>query len=72
MAAMSDFRDVTSLLRDFSSASMSARVGSAMAAVDLCGDGDSGGWLAAVDEWSERVGKDRRDRDTRLSRALNP
>jgi hypothetical protein len=37
--------------------------------------GEGGGlvWVAAaVDEGLERVGEDRRDRDTRLSRASNP
>jgi hypothetical protein len=39
-------------------------------------DHDDGGglgwWAAAVEEWVERVGEDRRDRDTRLSRASSP
>jgi len=36
------------------------------------GDGGAAelGWAAAEDELEERVGEDRRDRDTRLSRAL--
>jgi len=49
-AAMSDFREFTSVLRDFSSVSTSARVGSAMDAVELCGEGGGGWWEAAEDE----------------------
>ena len=38
-------------------------------------DGDGGGLgfgAAAVEGWVERVGEDRHDRDTRLSRSSNP
>lgn len=58
---------------------ISAPVGSAMigakatAAAGAAEVGESGaaaaGWAAAEDDWEERVGEDRRDLDTRLSRA---
>jgi hypothetical protein len=42
-------------------------------AVEDCGDGGGlGWWSAAVAGWVERVGEDRRDHDTRLSRAPSP
>jgi len=47
---MSDFREFTSELRDFSALSTSARVGSAMDAVELSVEGGGGWWEAAEDE----------------------
>ena len=50
-------------------------VGSAMARGWAVEGGDGGGleWVAAaVDDWVDRVGEDRRDRDTRLSSASAP
>jgi hypothetical protein len=42
-------------------------------AVEDCGDGGGLGWRSvAVAGRVERVGEDRRDRDTRLSRAPSP
>jgi hypothetical protein len=45
----------------------------ATAAAGAAEVGESGaaaaGWTAAEDDWEERVGEDRRDLDTRLSRA---
>ena len=79
MAAMSDFKVVISAVRDFSCAMISARVGSAMVLWSVAeaveGGGKDGGLAmaaAAVEERLERVGEDRRDRDTRLSRAVVP
>jgi hypothetical protein len=41
--------------------------------VEYWGEGGGLVWgAAAVDEWAERVGEDRLDLDTRLSRAPNP
>ena len=79
MAAKSDFKVFISALMDFSMSMTSASVGSDMVAglgAEAVGDGGDGGGLgfgaAAVEGWVERVGEDRRDRDTRLSRASNP
>ena len=74
MAAMSDFKVVISAVRDFSCAMISAREGSAMV-LRLVAEAVDGGLAmaaAAVEERLERVGEDRRDRDTRLSRAVVP
>jgi hypothetical protein len=63
------------VVRDFSTSMTSLMVGSAMARGWAVGGGDGGGleWAAAaVDDWVERVGGDRRDRDTRLSSASAP
>ena len=56
-----------------------ARVGSDMVvglvveAAEADGDGGGLGFgAAAVEGWVERVGEDRRDRDTRLSRSSKP
>ena len=76
MAAMSAFRSFNSMVTDFSIWTTSARDGWLMVAgwgADLGkggGDGGGRGFWAAVEDWVERVGEDRRDRDTRLSRAL--
>jgi len=79
MAATSDFKVVSSVVRDLSWPMISAREGSAMVTgseVEAVEDGgDDGGRptaAAAVEERLERVGEDRRDRDTRLSRAATP
>jgi len=82
MAAMSDFIVDSSEVRAFSISITSAIVGSLMVAgcgADAEDDGGDGGllgwWAAAVVDWVERVGEDRRERleaDTRLSRAANP
>ncbi|KAJ1264687.1 hypothetical protein BS78_08G019500 [Paspalum vaginatum] len=79
IAATSALMDVSSVVRDFSVSITSAMVGSLMAAEcggeveEDCGDGEELGlWAAAVEDWVERVGDDRRDRDTRLSRAAMP
>jgi hypothetical protein len=61
--------------RDFSAFMTSLMVGSAMARGWAVEGGDGGGleWVAAaVDDWVDRVGEDRRDRDTRLSSASAP
>jgi len=67
---------VDRVLRD---ARTSARVGSAMAGdwwTDAAEVGDVGGvgfgWPAAVEDWADWAGEDRRNPDTRLSRASNP
>ena len=74
MAAMSDFKVVISAVRDFSCAMISAREGSAMVLLLVfeAVDGGLAMAAAAVEERLERVGEDRRDRDTRLSRAVVP
>jgi hypothetical protein len=74
MAAMSDFKVVISAVRDFSCAMISAREGSAMVLLLVFEAVDGGLAMAAavVEERLERVGEDRRDRDTRLSRAVVP
>jgi hypothetical protein len=60
--------------RDFSAFMTSLMVGSAMARGWAVEGGDGGlEWVAAaVDDWVDRVGEDRRDRDTRLSSASAP
>jgi hypothetical protein len=63
------------MVRDCSASMTSLMVGSAMAKGLAVGGCDGGGleWVAAaVDDWVERVGEDRRDRDTRLSSASAP
>jgi len=75
-ASMSAFMEDISSLKDFSISTTSAIVGSAMVgrgwvdAVEDVGDGGGVGWAAAVVAWE--VDEDRRDRDTRLSRAFSP
>jgi hypothetical protein len=67
---MSAFMVFISVVMDFNISITSAMVGSLMAA-----GGDGGGlwwWTATVEEWVERVGEDRRDHDTRLSKASSP
>jgi c-di-AMP phosphodiesterase-like protein len=74
MAAMSDFKVIISAVRDFSCAMISEREGSAMV-LQLVAEAVDGGLAmaaAAVEERLERVGEDRCDRDTRLSRAVVP
>ena len=79
MAATSDFKVVSSAVRDFSWSMISTRVGSVMVLrpeVEVVEDGGDDGGLAtaaaAVEEWLERVGEDRRDLNSRLSRAVMP
>jgi hypothetical protein len=76
---MSAFMVFISVVRDFNISITSAMVGSPMAAgcgaeaVEDCGDdGGLGWWSAAVAGRVERVGEDRRDRDTRLSWTPSP
>ena len=74
MAAMLDFKVVSSVFMAFSMFMTSARVGSDMVAglgAEAVGDGGEVA-SAAVVGGLERVGEDRRDRDTRLSRAVTP
>jgi hypothetical protein len=79
IAAMSAFMVFISVVMDFNISITSVMVGSPMAAgcdaeaVEDCGDGGGlGWWSAAVAGRVERAGEDRRDRDTRLSRAPSP
>jgi hypothetical protein len=76
---MSAFMVFISVVMDFNISITSTMVGSPMAAscgveaVEDCGDdGGLGWWAAAMAGRVERVGEDRRDRDTRLSRAPSP
>jgi hypothetical protein len=70
MVAMSSVRALMAAMR--SAAEGSAMIGARE--TDAAEEGDGGAaessWAAAEEEREERVGEDRRDRDTRLSRAL--